>query len=185
MSVYYTKLGPSSYYHSRYNRWIRQNETTRQVSVRKTKMTLEHTKLRDYLFTVFKLNEKLAEDYDNSSDPEDLPVTDEELELIVAKHFIDAPNVLASLEKTSSFVNSRIRVWRSEYNRGLWSQKPVYRSFRYGPDGKPINSYANPLTATNVAVLIRNFEFPDPRKPEAELFLAKEGAQDASTESKL
>lgn len=133
-------------------------------SNKQTKMTLPTSRLRQYLFDMFVLNEQCAEKFAISKDSDDQPLTDEELEDVVATHFADDVKVLSSLTHVTSLVKSRIRVWRSEYNRGLWQQQPTYRSFRYNADGLPINRNANPLTPEKFLDEILLFPFHDPRK---------------------
>lgn len=123
---------------------------------------------------MFTVNELIAEQSDN-------PYTDEELENTVRITFANAPLVIASLDELSSFAKSRIRVWRSEFNRGLWNEKPVYKSFRYGPEGLPVNRNLKPLSAAHVAAEILSFPFDDPRKEAARQILRK--GTNASTQS--
>lgn len=87
-----------------------------------------------------------------------LPKTDEQLEAELRSTYAASPAVIASLDNLSAVTTkSRIRIWRSEYNRNLWeaSGQPgkVY-SFRYGPNGVPINRHGNPLSADRIKASI-------------------------------
>ena len=148
-------------------------------------MTLTTNSLRSFLFAMFEENERMAERYATLS-PSQLqemkdakPFLDEELENIVRTRFASSPSTLDSLNTVTTFIKSRIRIWRSEYNRGLWTQKPTYRSFRYGSQGLPVNRHLHILSAGQYACQLADFPFPDPRKPEALTFLSKEGTLNA------
>lgn len=128
--------------------------------------------LRPFLQQLFNLNELASQMWLETKDPELKPKTDDELEQLVEEEF---PEV--SLE-TASFVKSKIRVWRSEYNRGLWAERPTYRSFRYGEEGLPINRHSHPIDPKLVALEIVEFKekkgFDDPRYADAKQFLQGE-----------
>lgn len=79
---------------------------------------------------------------------------DEELEDIVSEHFADLPS-LSKLPPNGS--KSRIRIWRSEHNRLLWDEATCY-SFRYGPEGVPINRNGNPLSPETIAEKLAQFQ---------------------------
>lgn len=129
-------------------------------------MTLDTT-LRETLFAMFVGNEQLADKYAVTMLDSDKPATDEELEEHVRTTFHADPDVIRSLDFNASFNKSRIRIWRSEYNRGLWSTPPICKSFRYGPDGLPINRHQHPLTVEQFAKELIDFKFSDPRKQDA------------------
>jgi hypothetical protein len=80
-------------------------------------------------------------------------MTDEQLENEVRQFILDnlPTEKLLVLDNLPSTCKSRIRIWRSEYNRGLWLPIPqkVF-SFRYGPSGKPINRNGNPLSPIEI-----------------------------------
>lgn len=121
--------------------------------------------LRQFLILLFAENERLAILYKQNPHQHNKPFTDEELEQVVRKEFANDPTVLASLNnlpETGS--NNRIRIWRSEHNRGLWQIKPSYRSFQYGTEGVPVNRNGNPLDGAAIADAIVSFPFDDPRK---------------------
>lgn len=113
-------------------------------------------------------NEQLADKYAVTMLDSDKPATDEELEDHVRTTFQTDLDVIRSLEFNASFNKSRIRIWRSEYNRGLWSILPTYKSFRYGPDGLPINRHQHPLTVEQFCKEVLDFTFDDPRKKDVE-----------------
>lgn len=121
--------------------------------------------LNQFLIVLFAENERLWLQWQQQPKQSNKPFTDEELEGLVRSEFKDDPTVLASLDNLpQSGSNSRIRIWRSEHNRGLWIVKPTYRSFRYGSEGVPINRHGNPLSGADIADAIVTFPFDDPRK---------------------
>lgn len=121
--------------------------------------------LRQFLIILFAENERLAVLYAQNPVAANKPFTDEELEQLVRREFANDPTVITSLDYLpATGSNNRIRIWRSEYNRGLWPVKPAYRSFRYGDDGMPINRHLRSLSGAEVASAILNFPFDDPRK---------------------
>lgn len=105
--------------------------------------------IRQFMAELFVQNEKLA------TEKNKLPLTDEQLEAIVRRCFSNNKAVMASLDNLSSSCKSRIRVWRSEYNRGLWPLKQEVFSFRYGETGEPINRHGHPLSEEEVLRLSR------------------------------
>lgn len=82
------------------------------------------------------------------ADNEICHLPDAELEFIVADHFGDDLRSLSKLPPNGA--KSRIRIWRSEHNRLLWDEATCY-SFRYGPEGVPINRNGNPLSPEDIA----------------------------------
>lgn len=121
--------------------------------------------LRQFLTFLFTENEYLAAVYKQAPHPENMPYSDEELEALVRNEFSTDLTVLTSLSYLPhDGASSRIRIWRSEYNRGLWSPLPAFRSFRYGPEGVPINRNGNPISDSAVADAIAKFPFEDFRK---------------------
>jgi hypothetical protein len=123
------------------------------------------TMLRQFLIILFAENERLAELYRQSPNQSCKPFTDDELEHLVRQQFSADSTIIASLDnlpKTGS--NNRIRIWRSEHNRGLWSVAPQFRSFQYGDQGMPINRHGNILDDEAIAEAILHFPFSDPRK---------------------
>lgn len=133
--------------------------------------------LRQFLILLFAENERLAILYKQKPHQSCKPFTDEELEQLVRKHFENDPTVLASLNNlpvTGS--NNRIRIWRSEHNRGLWQVKPTYRSFQYGDEGVPVNRNGNPLDGAAIADAIASFPFDDPRKVQYAGAIKEEGS---------
>lgn len=130
--------------------------------------------LRQFLIILFAENERLGLLYQHEPKQVTKPFTDEELESLVRKHFANDPTVLAAMDNlppTGS--NNRIRIWRSEHNRGLWTVKPTYRSFRYGDEGVPVNRNGNQLSGAEIADAILSFPFDDPRKVDYMLVLSR------------
>lgn len=81
-------------------------------------------------------------------------LTDKQLELIVASRFGEIPS-MSKLPPNGS--KSRIRIWRSEHNRLLWDEASCY-SFRYGPEGVPINRNGNPLSPEEISAKKAQFQ---------------------------
>ena len=109
--------------------------------------------IRQFMTAVFEQNELTTEH-----------ITDEQIEQLVRDEFAECPEVLESLDNLSAVsVTSRIRLWRSEFNRGLWVEQPKYFSFRYGPDNIPINRHLNPFTPEKIKSAILSHP-TDPRK---------------------
>lgn len=106
--------------------------------------------IRKFMAELFEENEAIASDKTNHFMQ---PLADEQLEAIVRRLFSDDASVIASLDFLPSTCKSRIRIWRSEYNRGLWPTPQKVYSFRYGTSGKPINRHGNPLSAKEIASL--------------------------------
>lgn len=103
--------------------------------------------IRQFMEELFVSNEQLA------LSAKQLPLTDEELEELVRRCFSESPEVISSLDNLPSTCKSRIRIWRSEFNRGLWGPQKVY-SFRYGEAGKPINRHGRQLTPQEVRAIL-------------------------------
>ena len=121
--------------------------------------------LRTFLVVLFCENERLYEQF--KTDPKDAnqPFTDDELEALVRDQLKDDPTILSSLDSTPAFhATSRIRIWRSEYNRGVWAVKPQMYSFRYSKEGQPCNRKEASLSPEKIVETILSFKFPDPRK---------------------
>lgn len=144
---------------------IAQNHRFRHSANKQTKMTPGHNfavkSVRQYVADLFETNEFLG------LSEAGYPLTDEQLEDAVLVAYCNSHDVIQSMTNLSTGTcTSRIRVWRSEYNRNLWArtgQPQRMHSFRYGIDGKPINKHCNPLTADKVWQAI--LETPcDPRK---------------------
>ena len=95
------------------------------------------------------------------------PFEDETIEDIIRACYALKDEVLASLGTLSpGTCTSRIRIWRSEYNRGLWAssgQPCTYHSFRYGPAGFPINRHHNQLSDLKIKEAILSCQ-SDPRR---------------------
>lgn len=71
-------------------------------------------------------------------------MSDEELEQIIRQDWQNNPSVMASLKSKKHSSTSRVRVWRSMYNRGLLGP-PRQWSFRYC-NGLPVNRWGNNLS---------------------------------------
>lgn len=84
------------------------------------------------------------------------------LEEKVRSDFASDAAVIHSLQATSCSSRSRIRVWRSEYNRQLWKVPCTHYSFRYH-DGVAVNRNLRPLSADEIAARILSHPL-DPRR---------------------
>lgn len=123
--------------------------TTKQLAIHEGMQRLimslnKSTNVRSFMSDIFLFNETAA------SNPEvwTAPFTDEEIENLFRETFRHRPDLLSSVNSLSSTCKSRIRIWRSEYNRGLWTDSGYPQkvfSFRYGSNGVPINRHGNPL----------------------------------------
>lgn len=79
-------------------------------------------------------------------------MSDEELEAYLLRSSECPQHIRSSLTNTSALsTKSRIRTWRSEWNRGLWQELENCRmfSFRYY-NGVPVNRNCNPLAESEI-----------------------------------
>ena len=79
-------------------------------------------------------------------------LSDATLEGIIRQQY---PDSLLDIPLDGS--RTRLRIWRSEYNRGLLPQLPSAYSFRYA-SGVPCTGRENPLTDEQIAIRLAKFE---------------------------